>query len=328
MGATPMTQEKSDHFDGRRFVNPTGTAGQPFTAVPRMLLEPRTPWPARIDEPPRRPPPLDGAGAVVTFIGHATFLIQTAAGNVLTDPMYSQRAGPLNLIGPRRVRQPAVRFEELPPISTVLLSHNHYDHCDLRTLGMLAERFDPIVVTPLGNRALVRSAGIRRVEELDWWQASKTSAVSMTLTPAQHFSARSPIDRNRALWGGFMLARDGARIFFAGDTAYGPFFRDIRQRLGPIDLALLPIGAYEPRWFMRVVHMNPEEAVQAHLDLEASTSVGMHFGTFQMTTEGIDDPLRALEDARRARDVAPSRFRTLGFGESVRLNQGSSSDQA
>ena len=309
--------EKSGHFDGRRFVNPTGTAGQPFSAVPRMLLEPRTPWPAWIDEPPRRPPALDGASALVTFIGHATFLIQTPAGNILTDPMYSRRAGPLNLLGPRRVRQPAVRFDDLPPISTVLLSHNHYDHCDLKTLRMLADRFDPIVVTPLGNGSLARSAGIRRVEELDWWQDAKTSPIPITLTPAHHFSARTPWDRNRALWGGFMVVAASARIFFAGDTAYAPFFPDIRQRLGPINLALLPIGAYEPRWFMQVVHMNPAEAVQAHLDLEASESVGMHFGTFPMTTEGIDEPLRALEEARRARNVEPSGFRTLGFGESV-----------
>ena len=314
-----MTREKSDHFDGRRFVNPTGITGQPFTAVPRMLLEPRTPWPPRVDEPSRRPPPLDGASAVVTFIGHATFLIQTPAGNILTDPMYSQRAGPLNLLGPRRVRQAAVRFDDLPPISAVLLSHNHYDHCDRRTLGMLAKRFDPIVVTPLGNSGLVRSAGIRRVEELDWWQQAKTLALPITLTPAHHFSARTPLDRNRALWGGFMLMAGSARIFFAGDTAYAPFFRDVRQRLGQIDLALLPIGAYEPRWFMQAVHMNPAEAVQAHLDLDATESIGMHFGTFPMTTEGIDEPLRALEDARRVRSVAPTRFRTLGFGESVGL---------
>ena len=286
-----------------------------------MLLEPRTPWPARVDEAAQRPPGLDGAAAVVTFIGHSTFLIQTAAGNILTDPMYSRCAGPLNMFGPWRVRQPAVPFDDLPPISTVLLSHNHYDHCDLRTLGMLAERFDPLVVTPLGNGALVRSAGIRRVEELDWWQAAKTSALPITLTPAQHFSARGPLDRNLALWGGFTLMADGARIFFAGDTAYAHFFRDVRQRLGPIHLALLPIGAYEPRWFMQIVHMNPAEAVQAHLDLEASESVGMHFGTFQLTTEGIDEPLRALEVACRAKNIPASRFRTLRFGESLRLGQ-------
>jgi L-ascorbate metabolism protein UlaG (beta-lactamase superfamily) len=186
---------------------------------------------------------------------------------------------------------------------------------------MLAERFDPLVVTPLGNGALVRSSGIRRVEELDWWQEAKNSVLSITLTPAQHFSARTPWDRNRALWGGFFVQTGGARIFFSGDTAYAPLFREVRQRFGPIDLALLPIGAYEPRWFMRAVHMNPAEAVQAHVDLEASESIGMHFGTFQLTTEGIDEPLRALEDACRARNIPPSRFRTLGFGESARLGR-------
>jgi L-ascorbate metabolism protein UlaG (beta-lactamase superfamily) len=309
----------SDHFDGRRFVNPTGEAGQPFSAVPRMLLQRRTPWPARIDEPPQRPPQVDGAAAVVTFIGHATFLIQTPAANLLTDPMYSTRAGPLNVLGPRRVRRPAVRFEDLPPISMVLLSHNHYDHCDVRTLRTLARRFDPIVVTPIGNAPLVRSAGLRRVEELDWWETSNLAPFPITLTPAQHFSARTPVDRNRALWGGFMLAPRGARILFAGDTGYAPLFREIRQRLGPVDLALLPIGAYEPRWFMRSIHMNPAEALQAHLDLEATRSVGMHFGTFPLTIEGIDEPLRALEEARAARNVPDSRFTTLGFGESLRL---------
>jgi len=314
-----MPPATSDHFDGRRFSNPSGIAGQPFTAVPRMLREPRTPWPVRIDEPARQPQPLDGARAVVTFIGHATFLIQSAAGNILTDPMYSERAGPFNLVGPRRVRKPAVSFDDLPPISVVLLSHNHYDHCDLRTLRRIAKRFDPLVVTPLGNGSLVRSAGIRRIEELDWWQDATTTPMPVTLTPARHFAARTPFDRNRALWGGFKLTLPGARVFFAGDTAYGTFFRDIRQRLGAIDLALLPIGAYEPRWFMQAIHMNPEEAVRAHLDLEAHESIGMHFGTFQLTTEGIDEPLRALEDAMRERSVPPSRFRTLAFGESLSL---------
>jgi L-ascorbate metabolism protein UlaG (beta-lactamase superfamily) len=314
-----LTGEKSDHFDGRRFVNPAGSTGQPFSAVPRLLLTPRTAWPPAIDVPPRLPPGLDGAAAVVTFIGHATFLIQTAAGNILTDPMYSQRAGPLNVIGPQRVRQPAVRFDDLPPISVVLLSHNHYDHCDLSTLRKLARRFDPLVITPLGNGALVRSSGIRRVEELDWWQHAKTSPLPVTLTPAQHFSARSPFDRNRALWGGFMIVANGGRVYFAGDTAYATLFRDVRQRLGPIDLALLPIGAYEPRWFMQSIHMNPAEALQAHLDLEASESIGMHFGTFQLTTEGIDEPLRALEEACRARNSPRARFRTIPFGDSLRL---------
>ena len=312
-------REKSDHFDGKRFVNPDGKAGPPFSSVPRMLLTRWTRWPARADAPAERPPALDGAAAAVTFVGHATFLIQTPRGNILTDPMYSQRAGPLNLMGPRRVRQPAVRFEDLPPIATVLLSHNHYDHCDLPTLARLARRFDPIVVTPIGNGALVRAAGIRRIEELDWWQAARTTDPGVTLTPAYHFSARTPLDRNRALWGGFTIALERTRLYFAGDTAYAGFFREIHRRLGPIDLALLPIGAYEPRWFMHVVHMNPAEAVRAHLDLGAASSVGMHFGTFQLTAEGIDDPILALEEARRAHGLPPSAFRTLAFGESIRL---------
>jgi L-ascorbate metabolism protein UlaG (beta-lactamase superfamily) len=315
-----MTGEKSDHFDGARFVNPTGPAPLPFSAVPRMLLERRTPWPAHIATPPQRPPALDGAAAVVTFVGHSTFLIQTAAGTILTDPMYSDRAGPLNRLGPRRVRPPAVRIEDLPPISTVLLSHNHYDHCDRPTLRALASRFDPLVVTPLGNAALVRSCGIRRVDELDWWQDAASSPLPVTLTPAHHFCARGPFDRNRALWGGFTMIVGRLRLFFAGDTAYAPLFGDIRRRLGPIDLALLPIGAYEPRWFMHAVHMNPAEAVQAHLDLHAVASVGMHFGTFQLTTEGIDEPLRLLAEARLARGVPPSAFQTLGFGASLRLD--------
>jgi L-ascorbate metabolism protein UlaG (beta-lactamase superfamily) len=311
--------EPNDHWDGKRFVNPPGLAAQPLSAVPRMLTTPRTPWPARIDTPSQRPPMLADAAAVLTFIGHSTFLIQSAAGNILTDPIYSERAGPLNLVGPRRVRQAAVQFDDLPDISVVLLSHNHYDHCDLRTLRRLAHRFDPIVVTALGNGALVRSAGIRRVEELDWWEHATLTPLSITMTPARHFSARTPFDRNRALWGGFMLVAGGARIYFAGDTGYGPFFREVRQRFGPIELALLPIGAYEPRWFMQPVHMNPADAVQAHLDLEPTESIGMHFGTFQLTSEGVDDPLRALAEACDTQGVSRARFRTLGFGESLRL---------
>jgi L-ascorbate metabolism protein UlaG (beta-lactamase superfamily) len=314
-----MAFEPSDHYDGQRFFNPAGAAPQPFSAAPRMLVEPRARWPGHIDVAPRQPPALDGAAAAVTFIGHSTFLIQTAAGNILTDPMFSGRAGPLNILGPRRVRQPAVRFAELPPISTVLLSHNHYDHCDKRTLRKLAKRFDPLVVTPIGNAPIVRSAGIRRVEELDWWEQAKSSSLPIALTPARHFSARTPFDRNRALWGGFVVTVRDRRVFFAGDSAYALFFTEIRRRFGPIDLALIPIGAYEPRWFMQTVHMNPAEAVQAHLDLDARESIGMHFGTFQLTAEAIDEPLRALEQSCRAHNIASSRFRTLDFGESMRL---------
>ncbi len=300
-----------------RFFNPTGANGQPFSAVPRMLREPRTAWPASIAVPQVKPVALGDAAMAITFIGHSTFLVQTQSGHLITDPVYSMRAGPFARLGPRRVRRPAVALEDLPRIATVLLSHNHYDHCDLRTLRALRDRFQPRVITPVGNAKLLRSAGITDVEELDWWAESAGPPAGVMLTPAQHFSARTPFDRNRALWGGFVFSTGGVRMFFAGDTGYAPHFRDVRARCGPFDIALLPIGAYEPRWFMKDMHMNPAEAVQAHEDLGSPRSVAMHFGTFQLTTEGIDDPLIALDAALAARGIPRAAFRALDFGESI-----------
>jgi L-ascorbate metabolism protein UlaG (beta-lactamase superfamily) len=309
----------SDHFDGRRFFNPGGANGQPLTALPRLVAATRTPWPSQVPVTPQVPPLLGDSAAVVTFIGHSSFLIQTTAGNLLTDPVYSERASPLSFIGPRRVRQPAVRFDDLPPISVVLLSHNHYDHCDLTTLRALARRSHPLVVTPLGNRRLLQSAGVDRVEELDWWQEAVGAPLAITMTPAQHFSARTPFDRNRALWGGFVFTVGQRRIFFAGDSGYGPHFAAVRRHLGPLALSMLPIGAYEPRWFMKDIHMNPADAVQAHLDLETERSIAMHFGTFRLTPEGIDEPVRALDAARRGRGIVDSGFVTLEGGDSLRV---------
>jgi L-ascorbate metabolism protein UlaG (beta-lactamase superfamily) len=310
----------TDHFDGRRFFNPNGANGQPFWKVPRLLLTPRTRWPAEVPVEPRRPPSPGSDEVVVTFIGHATFLVQALGTNLLIDPMYSKRAG-VSLAGPRRVRAPGVRFDDLPTISLVLLSHNHYDHCDLGTLQLLERRFHPPVVTPLGNGRLLRSAGFRQVEEIDWWESASAAPLPITVTPAQHFSARGPFDRNRALWGGFLIEAGGHRILHAGDSGYGPHFCEIAARLGPIDLALLPIGAYEPRWFMKDIHMNPAEAVQAHLDLGARRSVAMHFGTFQLTPEGIEEPVRELGKALRERGVPAEQFRAVDFGKSVWLGR-------
>jgi L-ascorbate metabolism protein UlaG (beta-lactamase superfamily) len=309
----------TDHFDGRRFFNPNGANGQPVWMVPRLLLTPWTRWPSEVSVERRRPPNPGPGEVVVTFVGHATFLIQAAATNLLVDPVYSQRASPFIFAGPRRARAPGVRFDDLPLISLVLLSHNHYDHCDLGTLRLLERRFHPTVVTPRGNGRLLRSAGIRQVEEMDWWESSSAAPLPITVTPAQHFSARGPFDRNRALWGGFLIEVGGHRILHAGDSGYGPHFREIAARLGPIDLALLPIGAYEPRWFMKDIHMNPAEAVQAHLDLAARQSIAMHFGTFQLTPEGIDEPVWELSKALQERGVPAERFRTVEGGESVSL---------
>jgi L-ascorbate metabolism protein UlaG (beta-lactamase superfamily) len=310
---------RSDHFDGRRFFNPNGANGQPFWRVPQLLLTPRTRWPAKVPADPRRPPSPGPDEVIVTFVGHATFLIQAGATTVLTDPVYSERASPVSFAGPRQARDPGVRFDDLPPISLVLLSHNHYDHCDLGTLQLLEHRFHPPVVTPLGNGRLLRSAGMRQVEELDWWDTASAAPLPITVTPAQHFSARHMFDRNQALWGGFLIEAAGRRILFAGDTGYGPHFREIAARLGPIDLALLPIGAYEPRWFMKDIHMNPAEAVQAHLDLSARQSIAMHFGRFQLTPEGIEEPVRELAKALRERGVAAERFGAMEAGESMKL---------
>jgi L-ascorbate metabolism protein UlaG (beta-lactamase superfamily) len=313
-----MTQV-SDHFDGRRFFNPGGANGQSFWQVPRMMLTRRTPWPASVPVRPCRPPETGPDEVIVTFVGHACFLIQVGGMSLLTDPVYARRASPLAFAGPLRVRAPAIALDDLPSVSLVLLSHNHYDHCDLATLATLELRFRSQIVTPVGNGKLLRQAGIARFEEIDWWERAGQSPLPVTLTPAQHFSARHMFDRNRALWGGFLLEALGRRILFAGDSGYGPHFREIRARLGPIDLALLPIGAYEPRWFMKDIHMNPAEAVQAHLDLEARQSIAMHFGTFQLTPEGIDEPARDLAAALAERDIPPEKFRVLESGESFRV---------
>jgi len=310
---------RGDHFDGVKFFNPSGPTLQPFTALPRMLRTRRTPWPREVEVIERDPPRREGDEVVLTFIGHSTFLIQTPTATILTDPVFSDHAGPFGALGPRRVRRPAIPFDRLPPVSLILLSHNHYDHCDLRALSALARTFDPAVVTPLGNARLLRSTGLSRIEEVDWWDDARSAGLPVTLTPAHHFSARTPFDRNRALWGGFVLTSGARRVYFAGDTAYTTAFSEIRERVGAVDLALLPIGAYEPRWFMRSVHMNPAEAVQAHVDLGARTSVAMHFGTFQLTTEGIDAPLRELATAREREGIAAEVFRTLDFGESITL---------
>lgn len=282
------------------------------------MIAPRARWPRRVPVAPQRPPALaDARDVAVTFIGHSTFLIQSAQGNLLTDPMFSTRASPVPFLGPRRVREPGMRFDDLPEIGVVLLSHNHYDHCDTRTLRRLAKRFNPLVVTPLRNGDLLRSTGMRRIEELAWWQVSRKSPFPVTLAPAQHFSARTPFDRNRALWGSFTIELAGLRLYFAGDTGYGEHFRLVRARLGRIGVALLPIGAYEPRWFMKDIHMNPAEAVQAHLDLEATTSVAMHFGTFRLTQEAIDAPIHDLHRALDERAVSRDAFQVLMPGESM-----------
>ena len=313
--------EPADHRDARGFRNPAANVGLPtFGAVWKMLREPRSRWPRHAPVEQRKPPAREAGRTVVTWIGHSTFLIQTPAGAILTDPFFSQRASPVQWAGPRRARAPGVALADLPDLALVLLSHNHYDHCDLPALRALARRHRrAVVVTPLGNAPLLAPLGFLGVEELDWWQAATRAPMPVTLTPAQHFSGRTPWDRNRALWGGFAFEAGGRRILFAGDSGYGPHFADIGRRLGAPDLALLPIGAYEPRWFMRPIHVNPEEAVRAHVDLGSRRSVAMHWGTIQLTPEAMDAPPAALAAARAAAGLAAESFVALDCGASITL---------
>ncbi len=309
---------RSDHFDGQHFHNP----GPP--APTRGLLDvlrwrfrgERAAWPRQAPNDWFAPPPavVMPATAAISFVGHATFLIRLPDAVVLTDPVFGQRCSPLSWAGPQRARAPGIALADLPRPDVVLLSHNHYDHMDLPSLRELQRRHAPRFVTTLGNARALSRLGIAATE-LDWWQETAAGALRVTATPARHFSARTPFDRDRTLWGGFMIACEAGQVLFAGDSGAGPHWQEIRARLGAPDVALLPIGAYEPRWFMAPVHINPAEAVQAHLALGARRSVGMHFGTFQLTDEAIDAPLHALEAARLAAGLNPASFAVQGFGE-------------
>ena len=312
----------TDHCDGRQFFNPDGVQARSFRDLPkwwwqRTVLRQGVRWPNTVPAPlvPRLPVSVADGQVAVTFIGHATFLLQFSGLTILTDPIFSDRASPFSWAGPKRVRPPALSLDQLPRIDVVLVSHNHYDHLDLPALRWLARERRPLIVTTLGNKTWLEARGVANVVELDWWQAHRTAPeLELVCTPAHHFAARWPWDRCKTLWGGFMIRTAHGQVYFCGDSSWTAHFAAIRQRLGAPDLALLPVGAYEPRWFMESVHINPEEAVQAHLVLGARRSIGMHFGTFQLTDEGIDAPLRALAAARIAHGLATNDFTTLESG--------------
>ena len=310
----------TDHFDGVRFFNP----GHPDTDRSLAVLlrwkfgETRASWPkvvagrqvipeARVD------------GLRVTMVGHATLLVQSRGLNVLTDPVWSDRASPVRFAGPRRVTQPGIAFKDLPPIDVVLLSHSHYDHLDVTTLGRLHAAHRPIIVTPLGNDVLVRNAiPDARVVTGDWGDCVPLErGAQVHIVPAHHWSARGPWDRRMALWGGFILQGPGSVVYFASDTGYGDgaIFRAMRERYGSPDVALLPIGAYAPRWFMGDQHADPADAVRIMLDLDASRAIGIHWGCFQLTDESREEPAELLAEALAAAGVVPERFRAASAGD-------------
>ena len=260
-----------------------------------------------------------------TWVGHSTVLLQLGPLNVLTDPVWSDRASPLQWIGPKRLSSPGMAFDALPEIDVVLLSHNHYDHLDAATVRRIARRFPRATwLCPLRVGPLLRSLGVSHLVERDWWHSVDTPVFSATCTPAQHFSARGLRDRNETLWCGWTIESDDARVYFAGDTALHPEFGDVGRRLGPFDLVMLPIGAYEPRWFMCSVHMNPEDAVDAYAAIAQGSGVypsclTLHWGTFRLTDEPMAEPPERFARAWRARGLADSANWTLAFGETRRL---------
>ncbi len=302
-----------DHFDGVRFFNPghAETDRGLRDLLRWRLREKAAPWPRWVASRQTVPDALV-AGLRATIVGHASVLVQAGGLNVLTDPVWSERASPLSFAGPRRVSAPGIAFEALPPIDAVLLSHNHYDHMDMATLRRLHGAHGPLIVTPLGNDAILRRAipGVRVVTG-DWWERIDIGkGGEVTVVPAYHWSARTGRDRRMALWSGFVLSTTGGSAYFAGDTGYGDgrIFREVRQRIGRPDLALLPIGAYEPRWFMSPQHVDPNEAVQILEDLEAIRGVGIHWGVFRLTNEPRDQPPELLLEALARRGVAEELF--------------------
>ncbi|WP_207791610.1 MBL fold metallo-hydrolase [Sandaracinobacteroides saxicola] len=309
----------SDHFDGERFFLP-GAPNVGDKGVGELLRWRigRTPavWPASVPVTPVVPAArVDGEAMVVTMVGHASVLVQTQGLNILTDPLWSARASPVAWAGPQRVRAPGVRFEDLPRIDLVLVSHGHYDHLDLPTLKRLWARDRPLIVTPLGNGTLLAAHGVTALAR-DWGERVVVrDGIEVIVEPVQHWSSRWGVDRNRALWGGFTVVLPGGNLYFAGDCGYNAALFRAAARHGPVRLALLPVGAYEPRWFMAEQHMNPAEAVAAMADLGAATAVGIHWGTFQLTDEAIDAPRADLAAALADGAIAAERFPALAAGD-------------
>jgi N-acyl-phosphatidylethanolamine-hydrolysing phospholipase D len=263
----------------------------------------------------------NGHDPTVTWIGHASFLVQLAGLNVLVDPQFSGRASPVAFAGPKRIVPLPIAIEELPRIDAVLISHNHYDHLDLASVKALAASPDPpLFLVPLGLKAWFEEAGIARAEEYDWWQSRSLGRLTFTLVPVQHWSKRTLWDANRTLWGGWVIDGDGIRLIHTGDLGYSQDARDIGARLGPFDLALIPIGAYAPRWFMKTMHVDPGEAVQVRADLRAARAIGMHWGTFEhLTDEPLDEPPARLAAERARAGLAPAQFDTMAVGETRRI---------
>lgn len=307
-------------FDGTRFENLEPFPAKSFFTLLKWKLfnNDRKEWPDWIDLPLGKKPieRVKKGEIIYTVINHATVLIQVDGVNILTDPIWSERTSPVSFIGPKRVHRPTISFEDLPPIDIVVISHNHYDHLDLPTLKRLSEEHSPKILVGLKNGVLLKDKGIKNFVEMDWYQKFEYKDLKITFMPNQHWSARGLFDKFETLWGGYIVESYKGQIYFAGDTGYGMFFKKIRESFPNIILSFLPIGAYEPRWFMKSAHINPEEAVRGHIELGSKHSVGVHFGTFQLTDEGRDEPIKALKESLKGKDIS---FLVPDFGKPYRL---------
>ncbi|NDV50563.1 hypothetical protein G0D83_13265 [Yangia sp. PrR003] len=309
----------SAHFDGERFQSPGHHTDRSFKDLLKWHRSgQRAKWPTHVSITPAVPVERSQAPRI-TMIGHASVLIQVAGLNILTDPVWSNRASPFSFVGPKRVTAPGIDFEKLPPIDVVLVSHNHYDHLDVATLKRLQARHSPQMVMPLGTNVTVgRAVRGAKIMTGDWHdQFEIGNGVSVVLTPANHWSARGLGDRRMALWSGFWIKTPRESIWFAGDTGYGDgaIFQSLRARYGAPDIALIPIGAYEPRWFMAPQHVAPEESVQIFNDIGAGQALGFHWGTFQLTDEPRDEPSELLAQSLEAAGIPQHRFWAFGPGE-------------
>lgn len=315
----------SDHFDGKQFFNPSATApdgrisANGFAAVLKWMTsrEPG-PWESVTEERygPKPPERVGPGGLRVTFVNHSTFLIQYDGLNILTDPIYLQRVSPFQWVGPKRTRTPGIRFDDLPKIDVLLLSHNHWDHLEISTVRRLVARDHPQVLVPLGVKQFLEKNGATGATELDWGGSVPVSdSLTVVLVRAQHFSGRGIGDRDATLWGGYILKSPHGNVYFAGDSGYGPFFKETGANYGPFRLAIIPIGAYKPEWFMSPIHCSPPEAAQIHLDVRSNQSLACHFGTFPLADDGHDAPITDLKDALRMKGIPEEDFWVMEEGE-------------
>jgi L-ascorbate metabolism protein UlaG (beta-lactamase superfamily) len=302
----------TDHFDGKKFHNQQGVLSMGFKSLFKwMRTREKGEW-KELKDVPFGPPPaekIEDDSIVVTFINHSTFLVQTQCLNILTDPVCSERAGPVSFAGPKRMRPPGIRFEDVPPINIILLTHNHYDHLDIETLKKLSLKYNPKIFTSLGVGKFLEKNGIGNVSEMDWWdEINIDQGISLICTPAQHFSGRGMFDRDRTLWCGFALQTEKGSIYYSGDSGYGDFFKEIAQKISPVRLSFLPIGAFKPEWFMSSIHASPKDAVRIHQILKSSESIGMHFGTFHLADDGMDEPGETLKSVLKKEGIPETEF--------------------